>query len=112
MMPFRTLALATIFVLACSRDRSDNTADSVSSMSPDRPMADTMNRAPRPDTTVSTDSALSGSRITVERATVNGILWGAAEDYARRLLGAPQSQNTVWEEALGDSSFPAVTGRP
>ena len=116
MMPFRTLALATIFTLACSRDRSDTAADTTSRMPPDRAAPDTMNRAPRQDTaTASTDSALSGSRITVERAVVSGLLWGAPEEEARRLLGAPQSQNTVWEEALGDSStvlnYPGMTVR-
>jgi hypothetical protein len=115
MMPFRTLALATILTLACSRDRSDNGADSLSSNPPDRGAPDTVDRAPRPDTTVSTDSALSGSRITVERAVVNGILWGAPDEDARRLLGAPQSQTTAWEEALGDSStvmnYPGITVR-
>ena len=116
MMPFRTLALATLFTLACSRDRSDTAADSLGSMQPTRPATDTMTRPPAPpDTTASTDSMLTGSRITVERAVINGILWGAPEEDARRLLGSPQSQTTVWEEALGDSStvmnYPGMTVR-
>lgn len=105
MMPFRTLALATLLVAACSRDGSRNAADSLPGQDNAGQVTDTMNRAPQTDTTMpSADSALSGSRITVERAVVNGILWGASEDDARRLLGAPQTSRTVWEEALGDSS--------
>jgi len=115
MTSFRTLALATVFALACSRDRPSNTADTLSGTLPDRPMADTTNRAPQPRDTTAPDSALGNSRITVERAVVSGILWGAPEEEARRLLGAPQSQNTVWEEALGDSStvltYPGMTVR-
>ena len=116
MKPFRILALATLLTLACSRDRSDTAADSLGSMQPNRPATDTMNRPPAPpDTTASTDSMLTESRITVERAVVNGLLWGAPEADARRLLGAPQSQTTVWEEALGDSAtvmnYPGMTVR-
>ena len=115
MMPFWTLALATIFTLACSRDRSDNTPDTTSRMPPDRAVPDTIQVTPRQDTTPAPDSALSGSRITVERAVVSGLLWGAPEEEARRLLGAPQSQSMVWEEALGDSStvlnYPGMTVR-
>lgn len=114
MKPFRTLALATMLALACSRDRPDNTADTTSVMLPDGPAADTSNR-PQPADTTGTDSALANSRITVERAVVSGILWGASEEDARRLLGAPQSHTTVWEEALGDSStvlnYPGMTVR-
>jgi hypothetical protein len=114
MKPFRILALATLLTLACSRDRSDTAADSLGTMQPNRPATDTMTRAPvPPDTTASSDSMLTGSRITVERAVVNGLLWGAPEADARRLLGAPQSQTTVWEEALGDSAtvmnYPGMT---
>jgi hypothetical protein len=116
MTPLRTLALATLFALACSRDRGDNAADSVVSRAPERPAADTASRtAPQPDTTAAPDSALTGSRITVERAVVSGILWGASDEEARRLLGAPQSQSVMWEEALGDSStvmnYPGMTVR-
>ena len=115
MMPFRTLALATMFALACSRDRPVNSADNRSDTLPDRMMSDTMTRTQPPRDTTATDTALSNSRITVERAVVSGILWGAPEDEARRLLGAPQSQTTVWEEALGDSStvmnYPGMTVR-
>lgn len=115
MMRFRTLALATIFALACSRDRSDNRADTLATITPNRPPPDTMKSAPQPDTAAPTDTSLAHSRITVERAVVSGILWGAPEADARRLLGAPQSQNTVWEEALGDSStvmnYPGMTVR-
>jgi hypothetical protein len=114
MMSFRTLALATVFALACSRDRPDNRADTLSGTLPDRPVADTT-RTPQPRDTTAPDSALTNSRITVERAVVSGILWGAPEEEARRLLGAPQSQTTVWEEALGDSStvlnYPGMTVR-
>ena len=115
MMRTRTLALATIFALACSRDRSDSTADTLVSMTPNPPAADTMRRAPQPDTIAPSDSGLTHSRITVERAVVSGLLWGAPEEDARRLLGAPQYQNIVWEEALGDSStvmnYPGMTIR-
>lgn len=116
MMPFRTLAITALLVAACSRDSSRNATDSL----PDSRsglVTDNMNRD-RPDTSVQTSpdtTALTGSRITVERAVVNGILWGASEDDARKLLGAPARTNTVWEEALGDSStvleYPGMTVR-
>jgi hypothetical protein len=58
---------------------------------------------------------LTGSRITVERAVVGGIMWGSSGDEARRLLGAPQTVKTIWEEALGDSAtvlvYPGLTVR-
>jgi hypothetical protein len=40
----------------------------------------------------------------VERAVVNGLLWGASEEDVRAALGSPQSASSVWEEALGDSA--------
>lgn len=116
MVPFRTLALATLLVAGCSRDSSRNATDSL----PDSRGAlavDSVNRTPS-DTTARSPSdtiTLTGSRITVERAVVNGILWGAPEDEARKLLGVPARTTTVWEEALGDSStvleYPGMTVR-
>ena len=117
MMPFRNLALAILLVAACSRDRSRSATDSLPPLDADGPPSDTMNRAAGPDTTLpSSDStALTGSRITVERAVVNGVLWGASEEEVRRLLGAPQGTTTTWEEALGDSAtvleYPGLTVR-
>lgn len=59
-----------------------------------------MSAHPRDSTTV------SGGRITVEQAVINGVLWGVSEDDARKLLGQPESvSGPVWEEALGDSSM-------
>jgi hypothetical protein len=117
MMSSRTLALALVLLAACSRDRSDNATDSLPPMNTDRPATDSMGTAPRPDTTAQTSDStpLTGGRITVERAVVNGLLWGASEDEARRLLGAAQSTRATWEEALGDSStvleYPGMTVR-
>jgi hypothetical protein len=115
MMPSRTLALAALLLVACSRDRARNAADSLPSMDSSRHAADTSTIRSPVDTPPKADSALANSRITVERAVVNGILWGAPEEEARRLLGTPQTVNTVWEEALGDSStvltYPGITVR-
>ena len=116
MMPFRTLAFATLLLAACSRDNDRRAADSLPSLDTVVRATDTMNRAPRTDTTTPpTDTALTGGRITVERAVVNGILWGASGEEVRRLLGEPQSSTTTWEEALGDSSnvlqYPGMTVR-
>jgi hypothetical protein len=105
MMPFRTLALATLLIVACSRDSSRNAADSLPSMDSARPATSAIDTPPRADTTAPpADSALTGGRITVERAVVNGILWGASGEEVRGLLGQPQTTNTVWEEALSDSA--------
>jgi hypothetical protein len=76
----------------------------------------TLDTPPRADTNApASDSALTGGRITVERAVVNGILWGASGEEARRLLGQPQTTTTTWEEALGDSAtvlqYPGMTVR-
>jgi hypothetical protein len=117
MMSFRTLALATLVVAACSRDRSRNATDSLPPLDTAGQATGATDSAARPDTTMpSTDSsALTGSRITVERAVVNGVLWGAAGEEVRRLLGAPQRTTTTWEEALGDSAtvleYPGMTVR-
>ena len=105
MMPFRTLALATLLIVACSRDDSRNAADSLPRMDTARHATGTIDTPPRADTTARVaDSGLTGGRITVERAVVNGVLWGAPGEEVRRLLGQPQSTTTVWEEALGDSA--------
>ena len=115
MMPLRSLALATLLLVACSRDKARNAADSLPSMDTSRQAIDTTPTRTPTDTPPVTDSALANSRITVERAVVNGILWGAPAEEARRLLGTPQSTQTVWEEALGDSStvleYPGITVR-
>jgi len=106
-----------LLVAACSRDRSESAADSMPPMDHARGMSDTATRgAYRPDSAPGGDTlTLTGSRITVERAVVNGILWGVSEEDARGVLGAPQSVTTVWEEALGDSStvlqYPGLTLR-
>ena len=116
MVSFRTLALATLLVAACSRDSSRNATDSL----PDSRIGLTSDSVtPRPSDTAAQSPSdtirLTGSRITVERAVVNGILWGAPEEDARRLLGAPARTTAVWEEALGDSStvmeYPGMTVR-
>ena len=115
MKPIRILALATLLIAACSRDRDRNVADSLPSMDTSRQAIDTTATRTPTDTPPVTDTALANSRITVERAVVNGILWGAPAEEARRLLGTPQSTRTVWEEALGDSStvleYPGITVR-
>jgi hypothetical protein len=108
MTPLRMLALVAVFA-ACSRDdRSRDVADSLPSDTsaareprPARMTADTDSITPAP----SDSTALPGSQITVERAVINGVLWGASEDEARKTLGAPRSvTGPVWEEALGDSA--------
>jgi hypothetical protein len=116
MMLSRTLAFLTL-VIACSRDDTRRAGDSLPDTSSRGFPADTMNRT-EPDTSglASGDTtALTGSQITVERAVVSGVLWGASEDDAGRLLGAPQTTNTVWDEALGDSAtvlqYPGMTVR-
>lgn len=102
---FRTLVFVPLLVGACGRDDTRRDADSLPASQTVRPPVDTATSNP-PDTTTPPpgDSMLTGSRITVERAVVAGILWGAPGEEVRRLLGQPQSEKSVWEEALGDSS--------
>lgn len=116
MATFRTLALAALCVAACGRDDSRNGADSLPPSRVAPSSDDTAARSPTDTGAPSpADSTLTGSRITVERAVVGGLLWGSSGDEARQRLGTPQTVKTVWEEALGDSAtvlvYPGMTVR-
>ncbi len=108
MTTIRTFALALLAITACSRDNSRAGADSLPDARGLVPAGDTTARPAGDTLPLPADSSgLTGSRITVERAVVNGVLWGSSGDELNRLLGAPRSSRTTWDEALGDSAIVA-----
>ena len=95
-MPTRPFLLLLTLV-ACSRDRQTSLADSlpvsrdsmpVSEPQPPRAPADTDTTLPAP----------TASPVTVERAVINGVQWGASESDVQSLLGKPQTTaGSVWQ---------------
>ena len=81
--------LLLFLIVSCSRDQRVASTDSVpaiqDSLTPGQP------QPPRAPADTDTTSRSQPTSVTVERAVINGVLWGASESDVETLLGKPQS---------------------